>query len=181
MGHLFFIGRKIIEALCGRGIGVKTHGVFTFECFDKDGNLKWEKTAHNGKTNEGKNYMLDIFAGNEAQPSWYVGLIRNDNYTGLNVADTMASHGGWEEGDEYSETARQEITFAAASGSSIANTERCYFSINATEVMKGAFITNNNTKNGSSGKLFCTALFDGGDESVVNNDILKVTYTVTLS
>ena len=44
--------------------------------------------------------------------------------------------------------------------------------------MKGVFLTNDNAKNGTSGKLFCTALFGGGDEAVVDGDVVKVTYTV---
>lgn len=160
-------------------------GLFIVECYDKFGKLKWKKTAKNGTTNQGLDYALDILfptvanGGQEKPAAWYVGLIRDDNFSTLAAGDTMASHAGWEEGDEYSETTRQEIVFDAASSQEVANTERCYFSINATETMKGAFVTNNNTKNGTAGKLFCTALFDGGDEAVVDGDILKILYTLT--
>jgi len=154
-------------------------GLFVIECYDKAGRLKWRQTAKNGTTNQGLNYALDIIFGAEAKPSWYVGIIRDDNFSALAAGDTMASHAGWEEGDEYDETTRQQITFDAAGGQEIANTTRCYFSINATETMTGAFLTTNSTKNGAAGKLFCTALFDGGDEAVADGDILKVIYTVT--
>ncbi len=154
-------------------------GQFIIECYDKNGRLKWRQTAKNGTTNQGLDYALDTVFGAETKPTWYVGLIRDDNFSALAAGDTMASHAGWEEGDEYKETARQEITFDAASGQEIANTTRCYFSINATETMKGAFLTNDNTKNGTAGKLLCTALFDSGDEAVVDGYILKVIYTVT--
>lgn len=159
---------------------LKFAGIFTIECFEKKGGkLLWKKTAKNGTTNVGLNYALDIIFGAEAKPSWYVGLIRDDNYTGLAAGDTMASHGGWEEADEYSETERQEISFAAASGQAISSSSRCYFSINATETMKGVFLVNNSTKGGSTGTLFCTALFTGGDEAVVDGNVIKVTYTLT--
>ncbi len=159
--------------------GLRFAGYFTVSCFDKNGRLKWKKTAKNGTTNEGLNYLLDVVLGSETKPSWYVGLIRDDNYSALAAGDTMASHAGWEEGDEYSQSARPQITFAAASSQQIANTEICAFFINATETMKGMFLTNDNTKGGTSGKLLCTALFDGGDEAVIDGDVLKVTYTLT--
>lgn len=154
-------------------------GYFLIECYDKTGRLKWRQKAKNGTTNQGLNYALDIIFATEVKPSWYVGLIRDDSFSALAIGDTMASHAGWQEGDEYDETTRQQITFDAASGQETVNTQRCYFSINATEIMKGAFITNSSTKNGTAGKLFCTALFDGGDEAVIDGDILKVIYTVT--
>ena len=155
-------------------------GLFTVECYDKKtGKLEWKKTAKNGTTNEGLNYALDIVFGAEAKPTWYVGLIRDDSYSALAAADTMASHAGWQEGDEYEETTRQQITFAAAGSQSISNTLRCWFGINATETMKGVFITNSSTKSGSTGKLFCTALFTGGDAAVVDGKVLKITYTST--
>ena len=153
-------------------------GRFEIECFDKDGKLKWKTQATNAVVNQGLDYMLDVMFGSLAKPTWYVGLIRDDNYSGLAAGDTMASHGGWEEADEYDETARQEITFPAASGQSTANTIRVHFSINASETMKGAFLTNDSTKGGSAGKLYCTALNDGGDEAVIDGDVIKVTYTV---
>jgi len=180
MGIFYFIGRKIRKVLCGSLLQVG--GIFTVEVFDKDGNLRYKDTAQNGITNEGHNLILDVMFGTVAKPSWYVGLIRDDNYTGLNAADTMASHSGWEEGDEYTETTRQSITFNAAASKSISNGspyQRCYFTINATQTMKGAFLTDSSTKSGTAGKLFCTALFDGGNIVVYSGDVLKVTYTVS--
>lgn len=159
----------------------KAWGVFEFECFDKNGRLKWKKEAYNAMVNTGRELWLDVMFYTTAKPTWYMGLIRSPNYTGLSASDTMASHSGWEEANEYSETTRQLVTFAAASGGAITHTERVYFSINASQTMKGAFLCTDSTKQGSTGTLFCTALFTGGDESVENGDVLKVTYTVNLA
>jgi len=153
------------------------HGQFVIECFDKRGKLKWKTTAKNAVVNQGLDYILDVMFGSETKPTWYVGLIRDDNYSALAAGDTMASHGGWEEADEYDEATRQEITFSAASGQAITNTVRVHFSINATETMKGAFLTNDSTKSGTAGKLYSTALNDGGNEAVVDGDVVKVSYT----
>ncbi len=160
---------------------LKFSGRFTIRCYDRDGKLKWQDSFENAVVNEGLNYILDVMFGATSKPSWYVGLIRDDNYTGLNAADTMASHSGWEEADEYSEANRPAITFGAASSQQISNGTTVDFSINATETMKGAFLTDNNTKGGTSGKLWCTALFSGGDQAVDNGDTIKVTYTISAS
>jgi hypothetical protein len=56
------------------------------------------------------------------------------------------------------------------------------FSINATTVVGGAFLTSNNTKGGSTGTLYSAADFSApGDRSVVSGDTLSVTYTLSLA
>jgi len=158
---------------------LKFSGRFAVRCYDKNGKLKWQDSFTNAVVNEGLDYLLDVLFGATAKPSWYIGLIRDDNYTGLAAADTMASHAGWEEADEYSEASRPPITFGAASGQEIVNGTTVNFSINAVETMKGAFVTDDNTKGGAAGKLWCTALFAGGDQAVDNGDTIKVTYTIS--
>lgn len=158
---------------------MKFAGYFIMECYDKHGKLKWSDTLKNGATNVGLNHLLDIVFYTTAKPDWYVGLIRDDNFSSLSASDTMSSHSGWEEADEYDEADRQEITFDAASGQEIANSTRCYFSINDTETIKGAFLCTDDEKGGTAGVLFCTALNDGGDKAVVDGDVIKVIYTIT--
>lgn len=159
---------------------LKFAGRFDVKCFDKNGQLKWQEKFKNSATNEGLDYLLDVLFGAEVKPSWYVGLIRDDNYSALAAADTMASHAGWEEADEYSEATRPAISFDAAATQTIENsTTTVDFSVNDTETIKGAFVASNNTKGGATGKLWCTALFDGGDQAVVNGDIIKVTYSIS--
>lgn len=161
---------------------IRFKGHFEIECVGKDGRTKWKTTAENDVTNEGLNSVLDVmFHGSSQITTWYIGLIRDDNYSALANADTMSSHAGWEEADEYSESTRQEWTEGAASSQSITNAATVDFSINATETMKGIFLTSSATKSGTSGTLWATALFSSGDQAVANGDTLKVTYTVTAS
>jgi hypothetical protein len=55
------------------------------------------------------------------------------------------------------------------------------FSINATAVIGGAFLTSDNTKGGTTGVLFSAADFAApGDRNVVSGDTLSVTYTFSL-
>jgi hypothetical protein len=158
------------------GIG----GYFTFECYDHAGRLKWRDVAKNGVTNAGLNSLLDIYLGATAKvATWYCGLIDGSGYSALAAADTSASHAGWTESADYGEAVRQTWTPGAASSQSVVNGTAMTFTINATKTIKGAFLISVSTKSGTTGTLFCTALFAEGDRSVVSTDLLKVTYTVS--
>ena len=153
----------------------KLKGKFRFECFDKDGKLKWAKEADNAATNEGLDKVLDVFFhGVTLVSPWYIGLITGTGT--LNAADTLASHAGWTEGTDYTGN-RLEWTEGAASSQSITNGTAVDFPITGTMTVKGAFLSSAAT--GTTGTLFCTAAFTGGDQVVGNGDTLKVTYTVT--
>ena len=98
----------------------------------------------------------------------------------------MALHTGWTEVTAYSEANRPTAQFAAATNANpsvVTNTaNKAVFSINGTTVVGGAFLTNSNTKGGSTGTLFSAADFAApGDRSVVSGDILNVTYQFSLS
>jgi len=156
-------------------------GVFDVVCVGADGREKWRDQARNMITDVALNNILDVyFHGTAATTTWYVGLIHSTNYAaGPAAGDTMASHAGWEEGTEYSESTRQEWQEGAASSQQITNATSADFSINATATMKGLFLTSSSTKGGTSGTLWSSVLFSGGDQAVGNGDVLKVTYTVT--
>jgi len=141
--------------------------------------LLWETGASNGVVTVGKNYLLDAgFHGSAASSTWYIGLIRDDNYSALAAGDTMASHAGWEEGDEYTGD-RKEWTEGAAAAGSMTNASSVDFSINDTETFKGAFLCDGAT--GTACTLYCTALFDEGDRPCASGYTLQATYTISLS
>jgi len=159
-------------------------GVFHVQCFDKDGNLKWEDSAHNLVVNEGLQDMNDkYFAGVTYSAAWYLGLVTGPGASNTYAAaDTLASHAGWTEDTNYSGN-RKSVTFGAASAadpSVISNTASpSSFTMNGTTTIAGAFLTNVNT--GTSGVLFSVSDFQApGDRSVVSGDVLNVTYTFSL-
>ena len=160
--------------------GFKIGGTFHIECRDRFGNLKWVEDAKNLVVNEGLNKVLDVmFHGVSQIGTWFVGLIDDDGYgVGPQAADTMASHAGWGESLDYDESLRQEWVEGAAASQSITNATSADFSINATETMKGIFLTSSVVKGGSAGTLWAASLFSGGDQAVSNGDTLKVTYTI---
>lgn len=156
--------------------GFKIGGSFFVQCFDKDGNLKWEDEAKNVVTNVGLDHILDVVLhATSATATWYVGL----KNTGTPVAaDTAASHASWTENTNYTGN-RQEYEEAAASSQSITNSaNRASFPITSdSQTISGAFL--DSTTSGTAGILLCVADFTGGDKSADNGDTLEVTYTIS--
>jgi hypothetical protein len=162
--------------------GLAFRGQYTIECYDSEGNLKWREVSKNAVVNGALNSILDVYLRNQTQiASWYLGLIDNASYSALAAGDTMSSHSGWIESSAYSQSTRPQWSPGAASGQSISNGTSVDFSVNATATIKGVFLASDNTKGGTTGTLFSTALFSGGNQAVANGDTLKVTYSVTAS
>lgn len=154
-------------------------GRFRVEHYDKEGNLKAIYRVPNGIVDVGLNKILeDMFNGGTQSTTWYIGLVNNSGFSAFANADTMASHAGWTEATDYTETARPEWTAGTASSRSITNASTVDFSINATVTLKGIFIVNDATKSGTAGTLWSTAAF-ASNVSAVNGDTLKITYTVS--
>lgn len=164
--------------------GVKWAGVFTVECRDKHGHLKWRDTVKNVVTTVGKNKILDeALAGSAYTAAWYMGLIDDDSYTtGPAAGDTMSSHGGWAENQNYDEAARQTTAWSAASSGSKALSAALTFTMSTnSDTVKGCFLCSDSTKGGTSGVLLSAGLFTAGDKAVDDNDTLSVSYTATLT
>lgn len=162
-------------------------GVYTVECYDKDGNLKWSEAMHNLVVNVGLKDMNDkYFTGSSYTAAWYLGLVTGPGAGNTYAAgDTMASHVGWSENTSYSQATRPACTFGAATTadpSVITNSSSvAVFSISGTATIAGAFLTSDNTKGGTTGVLFSVANFEApGDRAVVSGDTLNVTYTFSL-
>jgi hypothetical protein len=172
------------------GSGVKSKaaggGVFTVQCRDQAGNLKWEENVPNLVVNVGLQDMnTKYFSGSSYTATWYLGLYGAGASNTPAAGDTMASHAGWTEQVGYSQATRPACTFGTATTadpSVISNSASpATFSINATATIGGAFLTSNNTKSGTTGILFSAADFAApGDRSVVSGDTLSVTYTFSL-
>lgn len=166
--------------------GIRGGGVFTVQCFDKEGNLKWEAKSPNLVVNVGLKDMNDkYFSGSGYTAAWYIGLYGAASSNNPAAGDTMASHSGWTEVTAYSQSTRPAASFGAATTadpSVISNSgSPSVFSINGTTTVGGAFLTSDNTKSGSTGILFSAADFQApGDRSVVNGDTLNVTYQFSL-
>ena len=161
-------------------------GVFTIQCFDKDGNLKWEDKKHNLVVNAGLQDMnTKYFKGAAYTATWYIGLYGAAASNDPAAGDTAASHAGWTEITPYSNATRPTATFGTATTadpSVIDNSASpAQFNIDATATVGGAFLISDNTKGGTSGVLFSASDFASpGDCSVASGDTLNITYEFSL-
>jgi len=162
-------------------------GVYTIQCFDAQGNLKWEAESKNLVVNGGLQDMnAKYFTGSAYTAAWYIGLYGAGASNTPAASDTMSSHAGWTENTGYSNATRPTCTFGTptTANPSVATNSAspASFNINATSTVGGAFLVSNSTKGGTTGTLYSAADFGSpGDRSVVNSDVLTVTYTLSLA
>jgi hypothetical protein len=151
---------------------------YLFECFDKDGNLKWQEGFENIVVTAGLNKYLDAtLKTGLTTPAWYVGL---KNTTAAVAADTMSSK-GWSEVTAYSESVRQTYTPGTISGGSVDNSgSKATFSINGSATIGGAFLADNSTKGGTTGTLLGAGEFSSS-RSVISGDTVRVTLTCSMT
>lgn len=162
-------------------------GVYKIQCFDAQGNLKWEAESKNLVVNVGLQDMnAKYFTGSAYTATWFIGLYGAGASNTPAASDTMSSHAGWTENTGYSNATRPVCTFGTptTANPSVATNSAspASFTINATSTVGGAFLVSNSTKGGTTGTLFSAADFGApGDRSVASSDILNVTYTLSLA
>lgn len=173
-----------LVARTGADSGARAGGVFHVQCFDEQGNLKWETSEHNLVVNEGLQDMnTQYFKGSTYTATFYLGLITGPGsgttYVGT---DTLASH-SWTEFTNYSGSRKAVVfgTATTADPSVISNSASpAQFTISGGGgVVAGAFLCT--VSSGTSGILFSESDFQSpGDRTVVSGDTLNVTYTFSL-
>ena len=171
-------------ARTGADSGARAGGVFHVQCFDKDGNLKWETSERNLVVNEGLQEMnTEFFKGSTYTAAFYLGLITGPGSgTTFAAADTLASK-AWTEFTNYAGS-RKLVTFGTATTadpSVISNSASpSSFTISgAGGTVAGAFLAT--VSSGTAGILFSESDFQSpGDRVVVSGDTLNVTYTFSL-
>lgn len=170
-----------LDAKGGTAVTVSANTHYLVECFDENGELKWQDEFDNLVVTAGLNDLLDkYFKGSTYTAAWYVGLASSSPT--FAAGDTMASHGGWTEVATYSEANRQTLTLGTVSGGSVNNSaSKAVFSINDSATVGGAFVVTNNTKSGSTGTLYGGGAFSEGNRSVVSGDTLNVTITLSVT
>ncbi|NJL70156.1 MAG: hypothetical protein HC888_00480 [Candidatus Competibacteraceae bacterium] len=155
-------------------------GLYEFELFNEDGSFCRSWTCQNGVTTPGVNDLLTVaFAVGTQKTSWFIGLINNNSFSTLSSADTMASHSGWTELTDYTESTRQTWSPGTASGGSISNTSVASFTINANSAINGAFMASSSGKLATTGILYSTGSF-ATVQNLIAGQVLRVTYTITL-
>ena len=180
-----------VDATVSRGAGqtdqVGLEGVYTFECFDAQGNLKWADQIDNLTTNVGRKSLLDSYFANTGGGAVVMGL----KGTGTAAyADTQASHAGWLEvgnanAPTYSGTRKTPAFSAAttANPSVLATSAAVVFSMTGSGTVAGAFINigGASTIDSTTGTLFSAGDFTAGSKTVTSGDTINVSYTLSAS
>jgi hypothetical protein len=148
------------------------------ECV-RGGEVIWVEDGKNLIVDTGINNALDSWLkGSTYTAAFYVGLTAGSPTP--NAADTMSSHAGWTEVTDYDEATREALVLGTVAAKSVSNTaSKASFTIDDTATVGGAFLTTDDTKGGTSGTLISVKAFTGGNRSVVDDDVLNVTVTVT--
>ena len=162
---------------------LKPFGKFLVEHW-RDGKRIATYEFSNTITNQGKNKLLDVmFHGVTAIATWYLGLIDGSGTPTLDVGDTYATHGGWTEFTDYSETARLEWTEGASAGQTVTNAAPVVFDITESGSVYGLFLVGGGSTPtlksdvAGGGTLWAGAPFASGTRPVGIGDQLKVTYS----
>jgi hypothetical protein len=191
-GHRARINDKM-EALIERNANGKSGAFFgsvwDWECYDKNGNLKWTDRTHNTVMQPGLMNLLNcMFHGQIPPTTWYTTLFESD--TAMTAGTATYAAPGYTESTSYDELVRQEFTEATATTAgtcSITNSaNKATFTISGTKTIYGAALVggtcgtwaavkNDTTAGGAI--LFCASKFSIA-KSVVDDDVIKLTVTV---
>lgn len=127
--------------------------------------------------------MDSALSGGSPITVWYVTTFEDD-YTPLST-NTYASP-GYTECTAYDEATRPAWTEAGVASKIITNSaSKATFTFNATKTIYGGALVGGGTAASTKGdaagggKLICSSQFTTGEKSVVDDDVLKVTVTIT--
>ena len=182
----------------GSGHSEEAHaeGFYFVECFDKEGNLKWQDSIKNVVCTEGKNAALQaILKASAFTQVSIMGLIGNTTYSAPvagNTAGAIATSGSansWNEATSGVSSVRKDVTSSVGtpSAGSVSISAQS-FSITGTDTINGCFVLIKSLAGVSpttavantSGALWSAGAFSGGGRAVVNGDTLSVTYSTSL-
>lgn len=137
----------------------------------------WED--FNVVTDEGLNYLLNAgVTGGSQILTWYVSIFES-NYTPVGTETGATLSGLLTECTSYDEATRPEFDCITAVAQTTHNTaSRATFTISATKTVYGAVLSSGNTKGVYTGSTVLALAKFGTARSVVDNDILLVSYTL---
>lgn len=156
-------------------------GIFDFSLV-RAGKVIVADRFYNAITNEGKNNLLNRFFNQTGTNTndWYFGLIDATTFSSTNTSDTMASHTGWIEFEDYADD-RKAWGQGSAAGQSIAGVSPFSFTFTngSTVDLYGAFMCSDFQKGNNDGMLWNTAPFNA-ILPVQVDDVLNCSYTLQL-
>jgi hypothetical protein len=146
----------------------------------RDGKIIDEWEDKNIIVNEGLDHILGVeFTSVTQITTWYMAPFEG-NYTPVATDTAAVITANSTETTAYTASTRQTYVGVEASQSVTNSASPASFTFNATKTIYGAFLVSASAKSATSGKLFAAAAFSAS-KSVVNNDILLLTYTFNAS
>lgn len=156
--------------------GARLAGMFRVVCRRPDGSIRWSEESKNLITNAGLDFLLDSGINSTEAGTIYLGL---KNAGSPAAGDTMSSHAGWTENQNYSEATRPSWGQGSASSQAVTNGTAVDFSIDTdSQTIAGLFATTNSTKGGTTGTLVSATDFSSS-KAADNGDTIQVTYTIS--
>lgn len=162
--------------------GIRIHGHWRWVGRYPDGSIRFVDESENLVVDEALDDLLDAFWRNQTQPTaWYLGCTTGSPTPA--AGDTMSSHAGWTEQQNYDETPRQTWSPGAASSKSISNGTPITLtsSTSGPHTFGGGFLTSNSTKGGTTGVLSNVDVFSGGNKALATSETIDVTVTISAS
>jgi hypothetical protein len=160
--------------------GFLIYSRWTFECYDKHGNLKWEERDRpNLVTHEGLDDMLSVYLDNATQSAtWYVAPVNTNTAAAATMTYAVPV---FTEDTDYDELVRQTYTGVVLNQVITNTAAKATFTITTGgQTLYGGMLCNKSAKGDTAGggKLFCYSLFSSG-KAVEAGDTFKITIQVT--
>jgi len=173
--------QEALDEKFSHSAGLRAGGVFKIEQV-RDGEVIASEVVPNIVLDSGLNYLLDAALSNGSQiTNFYISLYRN-NYTAggtTTFANFLVSAG--EISTQFAEVARQAWGDNAVASMVISNATPVAFNATENTSVWGAFIVGNDATFGSStGTLIAASKFPAL-RSLLNGDILNITYSFSIA
>jgi hypothetical protein len=174
-----------VEAMKQLGERLMIASRWDFECYDKDGNLKWQELDRpNVVTTEGLNYLLEVMFRHGLQiqdNDWFITAIETDTTAAITQTYAVPVYTEW---DGYTEAARQLYVPAAASGGAVTNTaSKAIFTASEDKTLYGGALVGGGSAastwkdTAGGGILFCYSKFSSS-KAVESGDTFKITCAI---
>lgn len=162
--------------------------LWEWECFDRDGNLKWADKNRNMVLDEGLDKLLGImFGGSSAYAAWKIGLVNGSSVTPAGSWAYTGIGSSFTENQAYTASSRQTFTPGSVASQQLSNAgSKASFTISGSSAINvcGAFLCagpNAATKgnNAAGNIIYAISQFTSGAKALDPADVLKVTVTLT--
>lgn len=164
--------------------------VYRMACFDRRGRMKWRRVVRNLVVDEGREYILRTFFGDDPpSDTWFLGLSDDSGITAPALNDTLARVGSGQatfgEFKGYQGNNRPAVSWLVSQEAALLSAPAVFTITDAGPVeIHGAFLCDVQSKDGYGGVLYSAAGLTVSaapePQTVVADDQLPVVVTLEL-